>query len=951
MNVTVILNIRKEYDMKKRMTSIFIMLIAAIIWLSPASLEAANIQLPEKIYERVYETPVSPGAVHENLQRFTTSGWWNINVLRVDLTDRYTSVGSLFNPSGLSSRDSVGGMVEKKNAVAGINGDFYNFQPIPSSLGALIDNGRIISSPNHLPVFYLEDQEAYVDYFTTRITLTNSRTGYQMPVTTINKVSTNFDTIMLLNSDWGSKSIGNKFHADLTEFLVMNGTIVDKRTGGTAFDIPQDNYSFVIASRSSWLNDFQPGDTVQLDASISPDLQRLQFAIGAGSIILKDGQVVNTNLNVAGDHPRTGIGISKDKTEILLVTIDGRDDSFKGVSQEMFGAILRDLGAWNGVNLDGGGSTTMAVKPNGETKSTIVNKPSDGSQRLVVNGVGVFSSAPMGTADRIEILIDKPSIFTGESAGLTAKVYDQYHNLLATNPSDVRWSVSGAEGRISSGRFIAEGSGVAKLKATYQGVSGTIEIRVLAPLEEIVTSTDRFNVAVGGSRSIGKLVGVDRMGFSGDLSYSNVSVTVSGNVGEVRDGVFYATRNVATGSIIIKSGNAMKTILVSVGSQIMPVNSFEDASKYSFSGYPATVTGSAAPSTEAKDGNSSIELNYNFSLGDGTRAAYINFNDSADGILLPGSPSRLDLWVFGDGSGAWLRGTLVDASGKSHVVDFSKSIDFTGWKQLEAVVPDGVAFPASLQRIYIAEVNDQRFPIGRIFIDGLLAHTPTPYDSGAGAEDTRVVDPLDKSPITGTRIAIYTEPSISGNTLFSRVVSSDRLVGLTARLNGTRLGVQIGNMSPVFKSKISHGSTLSGGTAYGTFRDGDIVVITLQASSEGIRAQDSSQWPKLLKELMDGREKNLVLVLNRKVSNFTDTMESALLHELMVEAAENGRNVFLVQSGSRNTAQLRDGVRYIEITGTKASTPSELSAFAYFELSMDGSTISYQLVKPFGLSK
>jgi exopolysaccharide biosynthesis protein len=950
MSVTVILNIRKEYDMKKRKTSFLILLLAAIIWLSPASItEAANIQLPEKIYERVTETPVSPGAVHENLQRFTSSGWWNINVLRVDLTDRFTSVGSLFNPSGLSSRDSVGGMIEKKSAVAGINGDFYNFQPIPTSLGALIDNGKILSSPNHLPVFYLENQEAYIDYFTTKIVLTNWRTGYQMPVTTINKVSTNFDTIMLLNSDWGTKSIGNKFHANLTEFLVMNGIIVDKRTGGAAFDIPQDNSSYIIASRSSWLNDFQMGDTVQLDVSIFPDFQRLQFAIGAGSIILKDGQVVNTNLNVAGNHPRTGIGISKDKTEVILVTIDGRDSSFKGISQEMLGALLRDLGAWNGVNMDGGGSTTMAIKPNGETKSTVVNKPSEGSQRLVVNGVGVFSSAPSGKAERIEITADKPSIFSGESLGLTMKVYDEYHNLAATNPSDVRWSVSGAEGRVNGGRFIAEGSGVAEVKATYQGVSGTIEIRVLSPVEEIVTPTDRFNVAVGGSRSIGKLIGVDKTGFSGELSYSNVSIIVSGKIGEVRDGVFYASRNVGSGAIIIKSGNAMKTILVSVGSQIMPVNSFEDASKYSFSGYPTAVTGSASPSTEAKDGNSSIELNYNFSLGDGTRAAYINFNNSADGILLPGSPARIGLWVFGDGSGTWLRGTLVDAVGKSHVVDFSKAIDFTGWKQLEAVVPDGVTYPASLQRIYVAEVNDQRFPIGRILIDGLLAHTPTPYDAGAGAVDTRVVDPLDKAPISGTRIAIYTEPSISGNTLFSRVVTSDRLVGLTERLKGTRLGVQIGNMSPIFKSKVSHGSTLSGGTAYGSFREGEIAVITLQANSDGIRGQDSSQWPKLLKDLKDGREKNLVLVLNRKVSNFTDTMESALLHELLVEAADNGRNVFLVQSGSSNTVHLRDGVRYVEITGTKASTPSELSAFAYFEISMDGSSISYQLVKPFGL--
>lgn len=944
-------DIRKGNDMIKRKTTVLIMLIAAIIWLSPASLsEAANIQLPEKIYETVNETPISPGVVHENHQRFTTSGWWNINVLRVDLTDKYTSLGSLFNPSGLSSRDSIGGMVEKKNAIAGINGDFYNFQPIPNSLGALVDNGRILSSPNHLPVFYLEDQRALVDYFTTRITLTNWRSGYQLPVTTINKVSTNFDTIMMFNSNWGTKSIGNRFHQDLTEFLVVNDIVVDKRTGGAAFDIPADENSFVIASRSSWVNDFQPGDRVQLDISITPDLRNLQFAIGAGGIILKDGQASNTDVVVSGNHPRTGIGISKDGKEVILVTIDGRDSSFKGVSQEMFGAILRSLGAWNGVNLDGGGSTTMVVKPNGEIKATVVNKPSEGTQRLVVNGVGVFNSAPTGKADRIEITSQKSSVFVGESTTLTVKVYDQYHNLIATNPSDIRWRVSGESGRVNNGSFFAESSGSAKLTATYQSVSGEVEVRVLSSIVEISTTVDSFNVAVGGSRNLGKLIGIDKSGYSGELSYSNVSVSVTGNIGEFKDGVFYAARNVGAGSLILKSGEAVKTIKVSVGSQSIPVTSFEDVNNYRFSGYPAAVLGSAVSSTEAIDGKSSIELSYDFSKGEGTRAAYVDFLSTAYGIALPGSPVRIGLMVNGDSSGTWLRGTLLDSAGKSHVIDFSKAIDHTGWKQLEASVPDGVTYPVSLQRVYVAEVNEQKFPVGRILIDALTVHTPTPFDDSVEIKSTKVQDPLERTIQGGYKLVVYSEPTIAGNTLFSRIVSTSRLTGLTQRLNGANIGVQLGNMSPDFKSSISHNRVMSGGAVYGVHKDGEFAVITLQANSEGIRAQDSSQWIRLMKEFNSG-EKNLVLVLNRTVTSFSDTMEASLLHKMLVEASESGRNVFVVQSSSKNISQLREGVRYIELTGTKASTPYELSGYSYFELAIDGRDSGYQIVSPFKLSK
>ncbi len=942
-------DIRKGKDMRIRKSTVFIMLIAAIVWLTPASVaEAANTVLPEKIYERVNETPLSPGVVHENHQRFTTSGWWNINVLRVDLEDKYTSLGGLFNPAGLSSRDSIGSMVEKKSAIAGINGDFYNFQPIPNSLGALVDNGKIISSPNHLPVFYLEDQEAFVDYFTTSIKLTNWRSGYVLPVTTINKVSNNFDTIMMFNSHWGTKSIGNRFHQDLTEFLVINDMVVEKRTGGAAFDIPVDENSYVIASRSSWVNDFQPGDRVQLEIDVNPDLRDLEFAIGAGGIILKDGQITNTDVVISGNHPRTGIGISKNGEEVILVTIDGRDNSFKGVSQEMFGAILKDLGAWNGVNLDGGGSTTMVVKPNGETKSTVVNKPSEGTQRLVVNGVGVFSSAPTGNADRIVVSSQKSSIFSGESTVLTAKVYDQYHNLVASNPADIKYRVSGAGGRVVNGVFFAESPGRAQLTATYQGATGTAEVLVLSDVIEIVTGVDSFNTASGGSRAIGKLTGIDKSGYLGELSHTNVTVSVTGGVGEVRDGVFYASRNTGSGSIILKSGSAVKTIRVSVGSQSIPVTSFEDGMGLRFSGYPATVIGSVAQSLDSVDGRSSIELIYDLSSGEGTRAAYVDFLQTTNGIPLPGAPVRIGLLVNGDASGTWLRGTLLDSSGKSYVIDFSKSIDFTGWKQLEASVPDGISYPISLQRIYVAEVNEQKFPIGRILIDGLTVHTPTPYDDSVVAANTKVLDPLEKQIQGGYRLAVYSEPSIVGSTLFSKIVSSSRLTGLTQRLNGSNVGVQLGNISQGFNMAINQGKILSGSTVYGIHKEGELTVITLQANSEGIRAQDSSQWTKLIKELK-GEEKNLVLVLNRKVSSFSDTLEGELLHQLLVEASESGRNVFVVQSGTKNNSQLRDGVRYVELTTTKASTPYELSGYSFFELIIDGRNTGYQIIRPFGL--
>jgi exopolysaccharide biosynthesis protein len=70
-------------------------------------------------------------------------------------------------------------------------------------------------------------------------------------------------------------------------------------------------------------------------------------------------------------NPRTLAGLTADG-RLLLVAIDGRRPSFSvGASFGESAGVLRALGATEGVNLDGGGSTSLAVGP------ALVNRPSD----------------------------------------------------------------------------------------------------------------------------------------------------------------------------------------------------------------------------------------------------------------------------------------------------------------------------------------------------------------------------------------------------------------------------------------------------------------------------------------------------------------------------------------------------------------------------------------------
>jgi hypothetical protein len=197
--------------MKKRIIS-FALLLTIILTAVPFPSMAANATLPTTIYERIEETPLSSGATHQKIQRFTTSGWMQINVITINLTDEYTQLKGMFNPEGLSLRDTVSNMVDKTGAIAGINGDYFNYNPVPNSLGTLINDSVMISSPIRspysLPTFYMDyNNNAFIDYIDQTMSAKNLRTGKTINISTYNKVSTDQTVVTLLDKKLGTKII------------------------------------------------------------------------------------------------------------------------------------------------------------------------------------------------------------------------------------------------------------------------------------------------------------------------------------------------------------------------------------------------------------------------------------------------------------------------------------------------------------------------------------------------------------------------------------------------------------------------------------------------------------------------------------------------------------------------------------------------------------------------
>ncbi|MCE2721810.1 MAG: phosphodiester glycosidase family protein [Burkholderiales bacterium] len=86
-----------------------------------------------------------------------------------------------------------------------------------------------------------------------------------------------------------------------------------------------------------------------------------RYAVSGNALVLKAGQPTSSDEN-GTRHPRSVAGVSADGNTLWLVAVDGRQESSRGASMKELGELMRKLGAYDAVNLDGGGSTAMVIK-------------------------------------------------------------------------------------------------------------------------------------------------------------------------------------------------------------------------------------------------------------------------------------------------------------------------------------------------------------------------------------------------------------------------------------------------------------------------------------------------------------------------------------------------------------------------------------------------------------
>ncbi|MBO0689887.1 MAG: phosphodiester glycosidase family protein, partial [Candidatus Dormibacteraeota bacterium] len=88
---------------------------------------------------------------------------------------------------------------------------------------------------------------------------------------------------------------------------------------------------------------------------------------------------------------RTGAGIGPGGAHLYLAALDGTAETSAGLTVAELASLLQSFGAVDAVNLDGGGSSTFAVREPGDSVVTVLNHPTAGAERPVANGIGIFT--------------------------------------------------------------------------------------------------------------------------------------------------------------------------------------------------------------------------------------------------------------------------------------------------------------------------------------------------------------------------------------------------------------------------------------------------------------------------------------------------------------------------------------------------------------------------------
>ncbi|MFI9009817.1 phosphodiester glycosidase family protein [Actinosynnema sp. NPDC053489] len=696
--------------------------------------------------------PVAPGVTLDSFDWYEpggAGGWIRGDALTVDLTAG-TEVDYL-HPGHVTTAEPLSAQAGRTRAVAAVNGDFFDINNSNAPQGVGVQDGRTVKSPaaGHRRAVGLDAAgvgRVMEILFDGRIT---REEGDPIRLDQLNSADIAPGGVGLFDPVWGSYSRARAVTgaSRVTEVVVRAGVVAERRDRAGDDPIPADGQ--VLVGREAGadaLAALAVGERVAVEHTTkADDGSALRTAIGGNQLLLKDGEVVAPADPL---HPRTAVGFSADGRRMFLLTVDGRQGAYLlGLNLQDVAAILKEMGAHNALNLDGGGSSTLLARTPGAEAPLVENTPSDGGERPVPNGLALHAPAGSGalTGFWVRTAIDPRAapgsdtvpgghpdrVFPGLTRRLVADGYDETYGPARDDAH--LWRTTRADvGRVDrDGVFRGVRPGATKAVAHRGGVSGEVSLTVLGALAGLSATTNRVSLPeVGGTDAVG-VVGRDADGFTAPVEPADLALDYDRSVVDVAPGPngdlrVTALRAGAT-TVVASVGSHVVRVPVTVGLEERLLAGFDDGAAWTFGS--ARGSGSVAPVPEGRTG-AGLRMSYDFSRSTGTRTAYAI---PPRPIEVPGQPLALGAWVYGHGRGEWTAFTVTDSSGLSRSL-YGPYITWTGWRYLEVPVPAELAFPLRVNRFYTIETKADRQYTGEVVVDDIVAKVPPAVELPVVAE-------------------------------------------------------------------------------------------------------------------------------------------------------------------------------------------------------------------------
>ena len=398
----------------------------------------------------LFQEPIAPGVVRYKYEVTRDKKNAQTNVVTVDLNNPYIKINTVAGGGTYTNKATVSQMADRTNAVALVNGDFFTMQLQGVPLGASIIDGDMKSSPAVLTDIWSfgidENNTAFIDStkFVGSVTAPN---GKSYPIDGLNKTFywyqpskeySHESKIQMYNSFWSSKSRGDKTAG---EVLLSEDNVVEQIVYRKNIDmkIPEGKKILQVSGGSERFmrENVKVGDKLQINTNIEPN-RNWKMMIGGHALLVENGAIKKYTKDVnsiGGVRARTAVGISQDGKTVYIVSAEGRTNRSPGLSLNELSQFMLDLGAYKAMNLDGGGSTAMAVRNLGDLKRTRVTNPEkNAGERKVVNGLGVFNTTTnTGIISDVKFESDLNTI-VGEQLNLKLKSgWDEF-----LNPIDIK---------------------------------------------------------------------------------------------------------------------------------------------------------------------------------------------------------------------------------------------------------------------------------------------------------------------------------------------------------------------------------------------------------------------------------------------------------------------------------------------------------------------------------